>query len=140
MLAWDGEVMASAPAIYWALFGLCPVKPHSSFPQLRPILNFCRRDQSPEEHRDEEGNSNPITYTRRMCFFLHTFKDVKRNASAAHMASIKLFSSSSALSLSAVNQTVHMPYQNMHAIFVHFQQDSFIIISQSHQKVAHCIW
>lgn len=31
-----------------------------------------------------EGNSYPITYSRRMCFFLQTFKDVKRNVSAMH--------------------------------------------------------
>lgn len=50
MLAWDGKVTAPAPAIYSGLFGLCPVKPHCSFPQLRPRLNCRGWDQSPEGH------------------------------------------------------------------------------------------
>lgn len=72
MLAWDGKVTAPAPAIYWGLFGLCPVKPCCFFPQLKPRLNCRGRDQSPAEARA----TATVTYTRRMCFFLHTFKDV----------------------------------------------------------------
>lgn len=51
-----------------------------------------------------EGNSHPITYTRRMCFFLHTFKDVKRNASAVHHG---LFQSC----FLSVSRALHFPYQ-----------------------------
>lgn len=55
-----------------------------------------------------EGSSQPITYTRRMCFFLHTFKDVKRNVSAVHHGLVQsCFHSVSGAphSLSAANQT-----------------------------------
>lgn len=61
--------------------GLCTVKPHCSFPQLRPRLNCCTWDQSPGGHRqlEERAAAAPSHLPGGcvlFCFFfpLHTFK------------------------------------------------------------------
>ena len=83
MLAWDWKVTAPAPAIYWALFGLCAVKPCHSFPQLRPRLNRRGRDQSPwRPAAAEERATGSSSHAPGGCVFSFTpSKDVKRNVS-----------------------------------------------------------
>ena len=108
MLAWDVKVTPPAPAIYWALFGLCAVKPCYSFPQLRPRLNRHGRDQSPRRAAAaEERATGSSSHAPRGCVFsLHTFKRREEKRFSCFLSV-----SGAALSLSAVSRTHHCTHR-----------------------------
>lgn len=93
MLAWDGKVTAPAPAIYWALFGLCTAKPCCSFPQLRPRLNCHAWDQSPEGQWLQSGGQllPHYIYQEDVFFPSHLERCEEKCFSCAAWALSKLF-------------------------------------------------
>lgn len=135
MLAWDGKVTAPAPAIYWALFGLFPVKPHCSFPQLRPRLNCHGQDQSPEGHWLQRRGQQPPhhIYQEDVFFPSHLQRCEEKYFSCEPWPLSAVFFQCLELGTSLIScepntlLCIQMPYANRHTILCSATGQSFLV-------------